>query len=137
MSAIIRHLLFFLFAILNISKCAYVRKLTYVSLFVERTFCLIRFSYSSYLFHPGFGENAPKMSPKKRITIISTNGIHSGDSTHTQDQSMYPVSLSTKNTTKSTLPNPIPPLLLFESAIFVSFQIPGRHLSKSSSFSTL
>ena len=38
----------------------------------------------------------------------NTTGIQRGEVTHHQDQSMFPVSLRTKNTTNNTPVNPIP-----------------------------
>lgn len=54
------------------------------------------------------------------IDITSAIGIQRGDVTHHQDQSMLPVSLSTKNTINSTdvILSPVPELLLDDAIIF-------------------
>jgi hypothetical protein len=44
-----------------------------------------------------------------RITMASRALIHRGDSTHHQDQLMYPVSLRPINNTVSKPGNPMPP----------------------------
>ena len=58
-----------------------------------------------------------KIEPKRAI------GIHSGEVTHHQDQSMFPVNLRTKNTTNNTPVNPIPDEDDFFDAIIINLYL--------------
>ncbi len=84
----------------------------------------IYFLYFSNLFFKSSGLN-PKVNSSitTNITInktkkASATGIQRGEVTQHQDQSMFPVSLRTKNTTNNTPVNPIPDEELFDAIIY-------------------
>lgn len=58
----------------------------------------------------------------KTIPINKANGIQSGERTHHQDQSILLVSFKTKNTTKSIVGIPKPPLDLLLLAMLIIFR---------------
>jgi len=83
------------------------------------------FLYFSNLFFKSSGLN-PKISNKiitikttKKIDTAKAIGIHKGEVTHHQDQSIFPVSLRTKNTTNNTPVNPIPDEEFFDAIILI------------------
>jgi hypothetical protein len=82
------------------------------------------FLYFSMLSLIAVGEN-PKIinnitTKKTIVRIESANpiGIQRGEVTHHQDQSMFPVSLRTKNTMNNTPVNPMPDEELFDAIIY-------------------
>jgi len=81
------------------------------------------FLYFSNLFFKSSGVN-PKISNKITTKNIITKkerakatGIQRGEVTHHQDQSIFPVSLRTKNTTNNTPVKPIPDEELFDAIL--------------------
>jgi hypothetical protein len=82
------------------------------------------FLYFSMLSLIAAGENPKSTNTRTttkttiKIEAIKAIGIQRGEVTHHQDQSMFPVSLRTKNITNNNPDNPIPEEELFDSIIY-------------------
>lgn len=55
--------------------------------------------------------------------IPKDNGIHNGEQTHHQDQSIVLVNFKTRKIKNKTVPNPIPLLAFFVSDIIFRFEL--------------